>query len=386
MKDDTRLVHRGRPPRGRSGPVNPPVARASTIIFPTYADLKRGAAKIEYGRLGTSTHRALEDAVTALECAADTKLAPSGLSAAVTAILAFVKAGDHVLMTDAVYDPTRFFCDRFLKNFDVETAYFDPMLGEDALRARIKPNTRVIFAESVGSLTFEVHDIPMLAGLARDSGARLVVDNTWAAGYFFKPLAHGAHVSVEAGTKYFSGHADCLIGSMSSVDDATARAVFAASLRTGLNVSADDAALTLRGMRSLGARMKRHEETALDLARRLRDHPAVARVYHPAFPDHPGHAIWKRDFTGASGLFAIETAAAGEAALAAMLDGLEIWEMGYSWGGFESLVIPVDPGPTRGAAAKRDGAQLFRLHAGLEDADDLFEDFDAALRRLTESG
>ncbi|MCK5744996.1 MAG: cystathionine beta-lyase, partial [Oricola sp.] len=305
MKDNTKLTVAGRPHQRPSHPVNTPVERASTYLFPTYDDYVDGAKSITYGRLGTPTHRALEEAVTALEGGFETRLAPSGLQACTASLLAFVEAGDHVLMTDAAYDPTRKFCDRFLKRFGVETTFYDPLAGEAEIAALMRPNTKVIFAESPGSLTFEVQDLPALARAAHAGGAKLVVDNTWSGGYFCKPIALGADVSVQAATKYLVGHADCLVGTITSADEQTAQKIFYALLQLGSNVSADDAYLALRGMRTLSARLDRHQENANDLVKWLKKRDEVERIPHPSQRACPGHAVWKRDFTGASGLFSV---------------------------------------------------------------------------------
>lgn len=375
MKDRTKLVAAGRPKRRPSHPVNPPVERASTYLFPTYDDYIEGGRNIVYGRLGGPTHRALEEVITALEGGVETRLAPSGLQAVNAALLAFVKAGDRVLMTDSAYDPTRKFCQNFLARFGVETAYYDPLAGAD-IAAMMTPNTRVVFAESPGSLTFEVQDIGALAKAARQNGAKLIVDNTWSGGVFLKPIALGADVVVHAGTKYFSGHSDCLIGSITAADDDAAQKIFQSLLQIGANVSADDAALTLRGMRTLAVRMDAHQETGLTLAKWLAKRPEVAAVLHPAFKSCPGHTIWKRDFTGASGLFGVVLRPAGTPAVKAFFNALHHFGMGFSWGGFESLCIHVHPEKNRTAAPWTETGPVLRIHAGLEEGQELIDDFE----------
>lgn len=375
MKDRTKLVAAGRPKRRPSHPVNPPVERASTYLFPTYDDYIEGGRNIVYGRLGGPTHRALEEVITALEGGVETRLAPSGLQAVNAALLAFVKAGDRVLMTDSAYDPTRKFCQNFLARFGVETAYYDPLAGAD-IAAMMTPNTRVVFAESPGSLTFEVQDIGALAKAARQNGAKLIVDNTWSGGVFLKPIALGADVVVHAGTKYFSGHSDCLIGSITAADDDAAQKIFQSLLQIGANVSADDAALTLRGMRTLAVRMEAHQETGLTLAKWLAKRPEVAAVLHPAFKSCPGHTIWKRDFTGASGLFGVVLRPAGTPAVKAFFNALHHFGMGFSWGGFESLCIHVHPEKNRTAAPWTETGPVLRIHAGLEEGQELIDDFE----------
>lgn len=377
MKDDTKLIAAGRPHRRPHHPVNHPVERASTILFPTYDDFLEGSKKIVYGRLGTTTHRALEETVSALEGAYETRLAPSGLQALTASILAFCSAGDHILVTDSVYDPVRKFCDRFLNRFGVETTYYPPLAGE-GLRDLVRPETKLILAESPGSLTFEVQDVKAHARVAEEAGLKLIVDNTWAAGYFFKPLQHGAHVSVQAGTKYMVGHADCLIGTIASADEKTAQAIFNSLLQIGSNVSADDAYLALRGLRTLSARLARHEETGLALARWLQKRPEVERVLHPALKSSPGHAVWKRDFTGAGGLFSAVLRPASDEAIRAFFNALRLFGIGFSWGGFESLCVHVRPERCRSAEDWTAAGPVFRFHAGLEDPDDLIADLERA--------
>lgn len=375
MKDRTKIIAAGRPRKKPAHPVNPPVERASTYLFPTYDDYIDGGKKIIYGRLGGPTHRALEETITALEGGVETRLAPSGLQAVNAALLAFVKAGDHILMTDAAYDPTRKFCDRFLARFGVETDYYDPLAGA-AISERIKTNTRVIFAESPGSLTFEVQDIPALAKAAHAAGAKLIVDNTWSGGLYMKPLALGADVSVQAGTKYLSGHSDLLIGSITSADEETAKAIFQSVLQIGSNVSADDAYLTLRGIRTLAVRLAAHDATGLALAKWLGKRPEVKTVLHPALKSSAGHAHWKRDFTGASGLFGVVLHPVELPKLKAFFNALRHFGMGFSWGGFESLCIHVHPDRYRTATRWDEAGPVLRFHAGLEDSDDLIADLE----------
>lgn len=378
MKDETKLGAMGRPHRRPAHPVNPPVERASTILFPTYDDFLEGAKAITYGRLGTSSHRALEETVTALEGGFETRLAPSGLQACNAAILAFVAAGDHVLMTDAAYDPTRKFCEKFLKRFGVETTFYDPMATKDEIAKLMRPNTKVIFAESPGSLTFEVQDIPALAEAAHDGGAVLVVDNTWSGGYYCKPLDLGADVSVQAATKYLVGHADCLVGTLTSANEQVAQKIYYALLQIGANVSADDAYLALRGMRTLAPRMKRHEENALALAKWLGKRNEVDHIIHPAYRNCPGHAIWKRDFTGSSGLFGAVMKPVPLPAIKQFFNAFKLFGIGFSWGGYESLCVHVHPERYRTATEWTEEGPVLRFHAGLEDIEDLTNDLDRA--------
>ena len=377
MKEPTKLIAAGRPHRRPNHPVNHPVERASTLLFPTYDDYTAGRASIAYGRLGTSTHRALEEAITSLEGGVETRLASSGLQACVSSILAFVSAGDQVLITDAAYDPTRKFALRFLNRFGVDVVFYDPQIGE-GIADLMTDKTKVIFAESPGSLTFEVQDIPALAKAARAGGAKLIVDNTWSGGVYFKPLAHGADVSVQAATKYLVGHSDCLLGAITSADEATAKAIFMALLQLGSNVSADDAYLTLRGMRTLSTRMPRHQENGLALAKWLAKRPEVATVLHPALKSCPGHDLWKRDFTGASGLFGVILEPTPLGAIKAFCNDFRLFGMGFSWGGFESLCIHVDPAKDRTATPWTQEGPVLRFHAGLEDVNDLITDLEHA--------
>lgn len=386
MKDETKLIVAGRPRQRRAHPVNTPVERASTILFPTYDDYLEGARAIAYGRLGTSTHRALEEAITVLEGGFETRLAPSGLQACNAAILAFVSAGDHVLVTDAAYDPTRKFCERFLKRFGVAVDFYPPLADADALAGLMRDNTKVVFAESPGSLTFEVQDLPALAEAAHARGAVLIVDNTWSAGYFCKPIALGADVSIQAATKYVVGHADCLIGSITSADEATSKTIYYALLQLGSNVSADDAFLALRGVRTLSARLKRHEENGLGLAKWLAKRAEVETVFHPALKSCPGHAVWKRDFAGASGLFAAALRPVAETQIRAFFNALKLFGMGFSWGGFESLCLPVRPGEHRSCDWAAPPGPIFRFHAGLEDIDDLKADLHNAFLAMAKAG
>jgi len=382
MKDDTKLIAAGRPHKRKAHPVNPPVERASTILFPTYDDFLEGARRIEYGRLGTATHRALEEAMTGLEGGFETRLAPSGLQACNLAILAFARAGDHVLMTDAAYDPTRSFCEKFLTRYGVETDFYPPLAGKEELAALMKPNTKVVFAESPGSLTFEVQDIPAIGQAARDAGAKLIVDNTWSGGYFMKPLALGADVSVQAATKYIVGHADCLIGTITSADEETAACVFDAALRLGANVSADDAYLALRGLRTLSARLKRHEDNATALARWLLKRDEIETVLHPAFKTCGGHNVWKRDFSGSSGLFSVVMKPVPLAALKTFFNALKFFGIGFSWGGYESLCLHVHPERHRRFRPEPPEGPVLRFHAGLEDVSDLKNDLEGAFTSM----
>jgi cysteine-S-conjugate beta-lyase len=379
-KDDTRLVHSGREPSRFHGFVNTPIYRGSTILFPTVAALEANDQAFTYGRLGTPTVRALEEAIAELDGGHATLLTPSGLSAVATSLLAFLAAGDHLLVTDAVYRPTRRFCDGVLKRLGVTTTYYDPLIGAGIAKLMQK-NTRVIFAESPGSQTFEVQDVPAIAKAAHDKGAVVVLDNTWATPLFFKPFAHGVDVSVQAATKYIGGHADVMLGAITASETAWP-VVRRTHEDLGLCTGPDDVYLALRGLRTLSVRLERHQRTGLELANWLKARPEVESVIHPGLPEDPGHAIWSRDFTGASGLFAFVLKPVSHKVLAAMLDELKLFGMGYSWGGFESLIIPFDPSEYRTATEWKAAGPALRIHAGLEDVEDLKADLAAGFARL----
>jgi cystathionine beta-lyase len=375
----TKATALGRMSKEHFGAVNTPVYRASTILFPDMESLKTGRAPYTYGRRGTPTTRSFEDAIGALEGAARTVTVPSGLNAIATAILSVCSAGDHILVVDACYEPTRHFCDRILKRLGVETSYYAPT--ED-IAPLLRANTKAVFCESPGSLTFEVQDIPAIAAAAHAHGASVLMDNTWATPIFFQPLKHGVDLSIQAATKYVGGHADVMLGYVAANEShATRLAETHGSM--GLYASGDDCYLGLRGLRTLPVRLARHQATAITLANWLAARPEVARVMYPALPGDPGHAIWKRDFTGACGLFGLILRPVPEKAVAAMLDGLSHFGLGFSWGGFESLLIPAHirrtarPFPAEGP--------VLRVHAGLEDADDLIADLEKGFARLKDA-
>jgi cystathionine beta-lyase len=371
----TRLARAGRDPDLTNGGVNPVIQRASTVVFDS-AEQLYAPGVWAYGRHGTATHRALIDALGELESAEHCALVPSGLLACTVPILALAKAGGHVLITDNCYGPTRRFCDRTLKRWGVAIEYFDPTLSGDAIAALIRDNTNLIFLESPGSLTFEVSDTPAIVAAARARGVVTILDNTWSAGVFYKPLDLGVDVSVQATTKYVSGGADVLNGAILTRDEKLFRKIKDTVADLGLNVSPDDAYLVLRGLRTLTARMDRHQTSGLDLARWLAARPEVNRLLCPALPDDPGYAIWKRDFSGASGLFGVELQPSTQAAANALCDALEVFGMGFSWGGFESLCIPTDKDVRRSAVKPTFVGPLLRLSIGLEDAADLKADLE----------
>ncbi|HYH40088.1 MAG TPA: cystathionine beta-lyase [Azospirillum sp.] len=383
-KPDTLLSHAGRNPQANFGFVNPPVYHASTVLFPTLEALEASDRNpfeiINYGRVGTPTSHAFEEAVAAIEGGYRAVTAASGLAAIATALSAFTKAGDHVLMTDSAYGPTRRFCTDVLTRYGVEVEYYDPLIGA-GISALIRPDTSVVYLESPGSLTFEVQDVPAIAKAAKAAGATVLLDNTWATPLYFKPFEHGVDVSIHAATKYIVGHADAMLGLMVCNEESWP-AVKKTAVRFGTCAGPDDMYLGLRGLRTMGVRLKRHQETSLALAEWLAGRSDVTRVLHPARPGDAGHALWQRDFTGASGLFAAEFRAVPKKALAAMLDGMELFGMGYSWGGFESLILPVHPAAIRTATTWKAEGPLIRFHAGLEDVDDLIRDLDRGFARL----
>jgi cystathionine beta-lyase len=380
QKDLTRLVHAGREPARQHGFVNTPIYRGSTVIFPTMAALEANDQAFTYGRLGTPTVRALEEAIAELEGGHRTLMTPSGLAAIATSLLAFLAAGDELLMVDSVYRPARRFCDNVLARLGVTVTYYDPLIGA-GIDKLVSKNTRVVFTESPGSQTFEVQDIPAIAKAAHKAGAVVILDNTWATPLYFKPFAHGADVSIQAATKYIGGHADIMLGAVTT-SERTAAAIAKTHEDLGLCVGPEDVYLGLRGLRSLGVRLERHQRSGLELARWLAGRPEVARVIHPALPGDAGHTLWARDFTGASGLFSIVLKPVPRAKLAAMVDGLNLFGMGYSWGGFESLILPFDPSAYRTATKWQAEGPALRLHAGLEDVNDLKADLEAGFARL----
>lgn len=389
LHDDTLTVHAGRDPHANFGIVNPPVYHASTILHRTVEswESRHGAKKrsdgsraVMYGRIGTPTTYALEDAISALEGAAGTVLAPSGLGAITTAILSLAKAGGHILVPDSAYEPVRKFCEGLLPGFDVETEYYDPAIG-DRIERLFRPNTKLLWLESPGSLTFEVQDVPAMAGAARAKGVPTALDNTWSAGYFLKPLALGVDISVQAATKYIVGHSDAMAGTI-ACNEALYDTVRAAAVRLGTCLSPDDAYLAQRGLRTLGPRLKQHHQNGLRIARWLQGRPEVARVLHPGLEDDPGHALWKRDFTGASGLFGVLLHPVGLQKVAGMLEGYRFFGIGASWGGFESLAITTHPERTRTAVPWTETGPLLRYHIGLEDPDDLIADLEQGFDRL----
>ena len=371
------MVEGGRRKEWRGPLVNVPVERASTILFDDVADLQAsrpGLGHYRYGLQGTATHWALAEALTALEPgAAGTVLYSSGLAAITAPLLALLSPGDELLVPDNVYGPTRKFCDTILRRLQVTTRYYDPLAGA-AIEERIGSSTRAILLESPGSLTMEVQDVPAICAVARERGIVTLLDNTWATPLFFPAIDAGVDVSILAATKYVGGHADVMLG-CATATDAFFQTIQTASWDLGHSVSPDDAWLGSRGLRTMALRLKQHEESALKVARWLKDRPEVGLVLHPALPDCPGHEHWTRDFKGSSGLFSFELRGAGRETRARFIDSLELFGIGYSWGGYESLVLPVDPVRTVSTAP---ADNLVRLHVGLEGVDDLIADLESA--------
>jgi len=389
MKDATRATHAGRRPHENHGVVNPPVYHASTILSPTLAALRELAAAEDadattYGVHGTPGTFAFEEAVAALEGGFRTRLASTGLLACTAPLLCCLAAGDHLLMTDSCYGPTRRFCNKMLKRLGIETTYYDPLIG-GAISDLIRPETRVIFTESPGSLTFEVQDIAAIVEEAKRRGCIVMMDNTWASPLYFKPIEHGVDVSIQAVTKYIGGHADLVLGAVTTTREAYP-AIREGWKQLGLSAPPDDVFLAMRGLRTLAVRLPRHWENGLKVAEWLAGRPEVVEVLHPALPGDPGHEIWKRDFLGAAALFGftLRPKFGAEEKLAAMLDGLELFGMGDSWGGFESLLVPKTP-PRSAVPWPRPGraeGQLMRIHVGLEDPGDLIADLEAGFERM----
>ncbi len=377
LKPETRLVAAGRQ-LSEHGFVNPAVYRASTVLFDTVDALHDKAAQYRYGRRGTPTSLAVETAIAVLEGGHASKVAPSGLAAIATALLAFLKSGEHLLMVDTVYAPARHFCDTVLKGLGIETTYFDPLIGA-GIAQLIRPTTRVVYCESPGSQTMEVQDVPAIAEAAHQRNCLVFLDNTWSAGHYFSAFTHGCDVTIQAATKYLVGHSDAMMGSVTCTEAAWPQ--FKEAYETmGQFAGPDDMYLTLRGIRTLDVRLERHMKNALHMAEWLGARPEVQTVLYPALSNAPGHALWRRDFTGASGLFSVILKPAPEKAVAAMLNDLALFGMGYSWGGYESLVVPFKPHRT--ATQWTDIGPCLRFHIGLENPADLMADLADGFARL----
>ena len=382
LKPDTKVTIAGRNPHAHHGYVNTPVYHASTLLYPTAEDYLARNGKYSYGRRGTPTSEALETAIQTIEgpnCAA-VALLPSGLAAISTAFLAVLKAGDHVLVCDSAYGPARKFCDSILKRYGVETTYYDPVIGA-GIAALMKPNTKAVFTESPGSLTFEMQDIPAIADVAHKHGALVLMDNTWAGPLYFKALDKGVDLSIQSGTKYIGGHSDAMIGIVSA-NKAAAQRLKDTAYGMGLCMGPDDMNLAMRGLRTLAVRLRQHHASGLKVAEWLSKRPEVLKVLHPALPGAPGHEIWKRDYLGACGLFAIVLKPVPQKAVLAFLNALSLYGMGASWGGFESLAIPYDVHDYRTATKFDPGGPSIRLHIGLEDVGDLIADLERGFAAL----
>jgi cystathionine beta-lyase len=362
LAPNTRLAVAGRDPSDHHGYVNTPVYHASTLLYPTAEDFLARRSRYKYGRRGTPTSEALEDALRHLEgegCAG----------------LAVLNAGDHLLMVDAAYEPTRVFCDRILTRYGITTTYYDPTIGA-GIAGLLQPNTRAVFVESPGSLSFEMQDIPAISAAAHAHGARVLMDNTWATPLFFPALARGVDLAIQSGTKYVGGHSDVMFGSVAA-NAATVRQLKDTVFTMGLCVGPDDMYLALRGLRTMGARLAVHQESGLTVARWLEQRPEVLKVVHPALPSHPGHALWQRDFSGACGLFSVVFKPVPDRAVHAFLNALTLYGIGASWGGYESLVIPFDCTKIRTATTWAPGGPTVRFHVGLEDVGDLIADLES---------
>ena len=387
LKRDTITTHAGRDPQRYEGVVNTPVFRASTVLFPDVESYERrdpdDYKAVRYGIYGTPTTFALEEAVAQLEGGHAAVALPSGLAAIVAALAPFAHSGAHILVADSVYWPTRNFCDKRLRAFGVEVEYYDPAIGSD-IAGLIRPNTTALFCESPGSLSFEMQDLPAMAAAAHAKGIPVLADTTWGTPYFFRSFERGVDVSIHAGTKYISGHSDVMLGVIVTNEQYWLN-VRRAVADYGYCVSPDDCYLALRGLRTIGVRMRRQQHSALEIARWLQARPEVLRVLYPALEDDPGHAIWKRDFSGAASLFGVVLRPASEHAVAVLIDSLALFGIGSSWGGFESLAIRADPGKFRSATRWNPGGPLLRLHIGLEDPGDLIADLEQALARMKQA-
>jgi cysteine-S-conjugate beta-lyase len=381
-RQGTRVVTGGRDPASYHGFVNPPVYHASTVLYRSAADYVAHRSRYQYGRRGTPTTEALELALQELEgpqCAG-VALLPSGLAAISTALLSVLHAGDHVLVTDSAYGPTRTFCDQVLTRFGISTSYYDPLVGA-GIAALMQDGTRAVYLESPGSLSFEMQDVAAIAGAAHARGALVLMDNTWASPIYFRPLDHGVDLVIQAGTKYIGGHSDVMLGTVS----ANARTVKDLKAIVGMNgwcVGPDDVYLGMRGLRTLAVRLDRHYESGLAVARWLEQRPEIMRLLHPGMPSHPGHALWKRDFTGASGLFSVVLKPVPQKAVYAFLDTLELFGIGPSWGGYESLATPFNCAPARTATRWEPGGPTVRFHIGLEAVEDLIADLERGFAAL----
>ena len=387
MKQDTKLIALGRAPVRAQGPVNLPVHRASTILsehldgYVHRFDGDNRFNNVIYGSTGTQNSRALAEAVAAVESGHRTVVTSSGLSAVTMAVSAVVRAGDHVLVPDSVYGPTRWFCAEILCRYGVETSFYDPAIGAGIAEA-MRESTRLVYTEAPGSLTFEMQDVPAIAKAAHERGALVAMDNTWATPLYFRPLEHGVDISIQAGTKYFAGHSDLVIGMITTATDELFKTIADQTFAFGDSASPDDCFLALRGMRSLSVRLERQSASAMKVARWLEARSEVKQVLYPALESDPGHALWKRDFGGASSLFGLAMHTTDEAAVARMVNEFDLFRIGSSWGGYESLVAYNRMPIPRTIVPWTETPFLLRMHIGLEDPDDLIADLETGLGRL----
>ena len=386
MRPATRLVTGGRDPFAQHGYVNPPVYHASTLLYRSAEDYLAHRSRYQYGRRGTPTSEALSEAIAELEgpACAGVALLPSGLAACSVALMAMLKAGDHVLVTDNVYQPTRIFCDGNLSRQGVSTSYYDPLIGS-GIASLFKPNTRAVYLESPGSLSFEIQDVPAIAAAAHAHGAVVLMDNTWASPLYFQSLGKGVDLAIQSGSKYIGGHSYLMLGTISANRTAWPQLIKLVHAM-GLCVGPDDMYLGLRGLRTLGVRLAQHYAAGLSIAHWLEARPEVLRVLHPALERHPGHAIWQRDYTGASGLFSVVFKPMPQAAVFAFVDALALFGIGASWGGYESLIIPFDCKAVRTATQWAPGGPTVRLHIGLEAVDDLTADLERGFAAMAKAG
>lgn len=385
----TLLVNAGRSKKWTNGVVNPPIQRASTVVFDSVAEknhatVNRANKTLFYGRRGTHTHFAFQEAMVEIEGGVGCALFPCGAAAIANSILSFVQTGDHILMVDTCYEPTRDFCEKIMKKMGIETTYYPPTIGE-GIRTLIQPNTKVLFTESPGSITMEVQDIPTLARVAHEHDIIVMLDNTWAAGVNFSPFEHGVDISIQAATKYIVGHSDVMLGTAIANEKCWDQ-LREQSYLMGQCVSPDDAYLGLRGLRTLDVRLRQHAQNSLAIAHWLAEQPEVDHVRHPALETCPGHEFYQRDFTGGNGLFSFVLKSSDTKATTALLDGMQHFSMGFSWGGFESLILANEPksfDSLRTVAHPHFAGTLIRVHIGLEDVDDLIADLKAGLERYS---
>ena len=389
MKKDTQLITAGRAKKHTGAIVNPPIARASTVVFESMAELYAASAGKDdgvefYGRRGTATTFAFTDAMRELEGAAGSYVYPCGTAAITSSLLAFLAAGDHLLMVDSVYQPTRDFCNDALRRFGIEVTYYDPLIGAD-IAGLIQANTKVIFLESPGSLTMEVQDVPSIARIAKQQNVVTMIDNTYASPFNFRPLEHGVDISIHSATKYINGHSDVMLG-VASANEKTWRQLQQRSYELGQCASVDDIYASLRGLRTLSVRLRQHDQSAQKIVAYLQNHELVEGVLHPALEGCDGHEFFNRDFDGGNGLFTIKLKQSNDTAIAAMIGGMSHFKMGFSWGGFESLILPLDSSVAqRQTRPWPEHKKLMRLHIGLEDPNDLIQDLEQGLQRFKEA-